>query len=95
MESSATGSGDSSLLPLFLKGVATLLFPLLCLLGRLRYGRCRKQCLVAWAAFGEGKGPVSSGATLAGACLLCAKAYYNVKRFYFRLKVIEHVQADA
>lgn len=68
---SATGSGDSSLLCLFLKGVTTLLFfprvsPWLSL-----FGRCRKQRLVAWAAFGEGKGPVSSSATLARACLLC------------------------
>lgn len=34
-------------------------------------GRCRKHCLPAWAAFGEGKGPVSAAAALARPCLLC------------------------
>lgn len=68
---SAKSSGDSSLLPRFLEGVASLLFFLLCLPGSLCYGRCRKHCLAAWAAFGEGKGPVGSSVTLAGARLLC------------------------
>lgn len=68
---SATSSSDSSLLPRFLKGVASLLFFLRCLPGSLCYGRCRKHRLAAWAAFGEGKGPVGSSTTLAGACLLC------------------------
>lgn len=47
---------------------SSLWSPLVCLC----CGRCRKPPrLVAWAAVGEGTGPVGSGAASAGACLLC------------------------